>query len=66
MKYEEQVYVDPLRFGDLLFDIEADPEQENPLDDLKIMQEMCVKLKKAMDKAEAPEEEFVRIGLVHN
>ncbi|WP_313153035.1 sulfatase-like hydrolase/transferase [Lacrimispora sp.] len=66
MKYEEQVYVDPLQFGDLLFDLEADPEQENPLDDLKIMQEMCVKLKKAMDKAEAPEEEFVRIGLVHN
>ncbi len=66
IKYEEQVYVDPLQFGNLLFDLEADPEQENPLEDSKIMQEMCIKLKKAMDKVEAPEEEFIRIGLENN
>ncbi|WP_024296382.1 sulfatase [Lacrimispora indolis] len=66
MKYEEQVYIDPMQFGDLLFDLEADPEQKNPLEDLKIMEEMCRKLKKAMDQVEAPEEQFVRIGLEYN
>lgn len=66
MKYEEQVYIDPMQFGDLLFNLEADPEQKNPLEDLKIMEEMCRKLKKAMDQVEAPEEQFVRIGLEYN
>lgn len=66
IKYEEKVYVDPLQFGDLLFNLEADPEQKYPLEDPKIMQEMCIKLKKAMVKVEAPEEEFIRIGLEHN
>ncbi len=66
MKYEEQVYIDPMQFGDLLFDLEADPEQKNPLEDLKIMEEMCRKLKKAMDQVEASEEQFVRIGLEYN
>ena len=65
MKYPDKTYVDPVRYGDLLFDLEKDPMQENPFYDKDIMQEMCKKLKIEMEKAEAPEEEFIRIGLVN-
>ncbi len=64
IKYPDKTYIDPMQFGDLLFDLETDPGQENPLDNKDIMQEMCAKLKKEMKKTEAPEEEFIRIGLV--
>lgn len=64
IKYPDKTYVNPMQFGDLLFDLESDPLQENPLDNKDIMQEMCAKLKKEMEKTEAPEEEFIRIGLV--
>lgn len=67
VKYPDKTYVNPMQFGDLLFDLESDPNQENPLDQQDyedIMQSMCVKLKKEMEKSEAPKEEFVRIGLV--
>ncbi|WP_312431580.1 sulfatase [Lacrimispora sp.] len=64
VKYPDKTYINPMQFGDLLFDLEADPMQENPLSDKAVMQEMCVKLKKEMEKVEAPEEEFIRVGLV--
>lgn len=64
IKYPDKTYVNPAQFGDLLFDLESDPQQENPLDNKDIMQKMCTKLKKEMEKTAAPEEEFIRIGLV--
>jgi hypothetical protein len=64
MKSPDKTYVDPVRYGDLLFDIEKDPMQENPLNDKAIMKKMCKKLREEMEKIEAPKEEFIRIGLV--
>lgn len=63
MKYRERTYLQPQRFGDLLFDMENDPEQKNPLEDKLIHAKMCKKLKRAMERVDAPVEAFDRIGL---
>ena len=52
-----------LKQGDLLFDMETDPAQEHPIEDHKIKEAMCRKLMAAMDRIEAPNEEFIRLGL---
>ncbi len=49
---------------DLLFDRREDPNQENPIDDPKLIDEMCRRMAKLMRESEAPEEQFVRLGLV--
>jgi predicted AlkP superfamily pyrophosphatase or phosphodiesterase len=47
----------------LLFDLVTDPVQEHPLDDPAIEQEMCRKLRQAMEAHDSPEEQFERLGI---
>ncbi|MFW5787362.1 MAG: sulfatase [Halanaerobiales bacterium] len=47
----------------LLFDIKNDYNQEKPLNDKQIEEKMIKKLKKAMNKAQSPQEQFERLGL---
>jgi hypothetical protein len=47
----------------LLFDLKMDPEQEHPLDDPAIEQEMCRKLRLVMEAHDSPEEQFERLGI---
>jgi chorismate mutase len=46
-----------------LFDLEADPKQDNPLDDPEREKRMADLLKNAMEAADAPEEQYERLGL---
>lgn len=48
----------------LLFDIEADYEQLNPLDDKGLERELSEKLIRCMKKHDSPKEQFERLGLV--
>ncbi|QPZ38110.1 sulfatase [Paramicrobacterium chengjingii] len=53
----------PAVFGSLLFDLETDPEQEHPLLDPEIELRMAGLLVDAMRRADAPDEQYVRLGL---
>jgi hypothetical protein len=50
-------------FGDQLFDLKADPEQENNLVSVADCSGFNEKLRQALCEAGAPEEEYIRLGL---
>jgi len=50
-------------WGNLLYDVIADPEQENPITDEEIESMMVEKLIKLMKESDAPPEQFERLGL---
>ena len=47
----------------MLFDLEKDPNQENPIHDESLEEEMCRKLIDAMKKYNSPTEQYIRLGL---
>ncbi|MBR6321697.1 MAG: sulfatase-like hydrolase/transferase, partial [Lachnospiraceae bacterium] len=53
----------PLNFGTKLYKVTEDPRQKAPVDDAKTEARMARLLKEEMEKAAAPEEQFVRLGL---
>ncbi|WTW91954.1 sulfatase [Streptomycetaceae bacterium NBC_01309] len=53
----------PAQFGTLLFDLHTDPEQESPLVDDEIELRMANLLAEAMRAADAPAEQYRRLGL---
>jgi arylsulfatase A-like enzyme len=53
----------PYGFGTLLFDLEADPHQENPLNDAELEQRMATMLVELMRTNDAPREQYARLGL---
>lgn len=50
-------------FGTLLFDLQADPGQLNPLQDAEIEARMCALMVRLMQENDAPAEQFERLGL---
>ncbi|MBS5911483.1 MAG: sulfatase [Paenibacillus macerans] len=50
-------------FGTLLFDTEADPLQQQPIQDPELEQKMIGLLKERMEANEAPAEQYVRLGI---
>ncbi len=50
--------------GNLLFDLENDPLQENPLQDEKIEQRMIEAMRTLMIENDAPSEQFERLGII--
>ena len=50
-------------FDTLLWDVEADPKQEHPLDDPQIEDRMTAHLVREMKANDAPAEQFERLGL---
>ncbi|MEC6746939.1 sulfatase-like hydrolase/transferase [Marinilactibacillus sp. XAAS-LB27] len=56
-------YSNSFAFGHLLFDLKEDPEQNEPLQDEKVEDDMIEKLIGMLDQIEAPEEEYIRLGL---
>lgn len=50
-------------FGTMLFDLENDPYQENPIDDQVVEEEMKRKMVKLMLENDAPKEQYTRLGL---
>ncbi|MHA7581822.1 sulfatase [Paenibacillus vandeheii] len=53
-------------FGTLLFDVLEDPLQQNPLEDKKVEENMIAMLKDLMSANDAPEEQYIRLGLTDN
>lgn len=53
----------PGSFGTLLFDLDTDPEQRNSLDDPELELRMAGLLVERMHAADAPDEQFERLGL---
>ena len=54
---------DVFRFGTLLFDLEKDPAQENPIHEPEVEERMVKLLIKLMRESDAPIEQFKRLGL---
>ena len=50
-------------FGTLLYDLAADPKQENPIDDPEVEARMIAHLVRLMKDNDAPAEQYERLGL---
>ncbi|MFQ6331290.1 sulfatase [Nocardia sp. CWNU-33] len=55
--------LNPYQFGTLLFDLEADPQQENPIEDDAVELRMATLMVGLMRAHDAPTSQFERIGL---
>jgi arylsulfatase A-like enzyme len=51
------------KFGTILFDTQADPQQRTPLDDEAAENEMLAHLVRLMHESQSPPEQFQRLGL---
>ncbi len=56
-------YVSQVNYGTKLFDVKKDPRQKNPLQDNVLEARMATLLVQEMKKADAPIEQFERLGL---
>jgi len=56
-------YINPYIFGSLLFDLQNDPNQENPIIDSEIEKRMIKVLIEEMKKNDSPIEQFERLGI---
>lgn len=63
LKFHSFSFMNSYKFGNLLFDMKKDPKQKHPLEDEAIEKQMISKLIKRMKEIEAPEEEYIRLGL---
>lgn len=52
-----------MEFGTLLYDLKEDPKQEHPMNDPEIEERMIRNMIRLMKEDEAPEEQYVRLGL---
>ena len=48
---------------DLLYNIKEDPEQKHPINDPVLQEKMCRRMAELVREAEAPPEQFIRMGL---
>lgn len=63
MKIKSRTWRNPYPFGTLLFDLEHDPKQENPLNDPRVEAKMTEYLVRIMRETGAPPEQYERLGL---
>jgi hypothetical protein len=63
MKIEARSIRNPHAFGTLLFDLESDPGQENPIVDEEIERRMIRLMVKLMQENDVPLEQYERLGL---
>ena len=63
LKTPSTAWVDENELRTMLFDIDNDPKQQNPLNDKKIESRMTKLLVKLMKKNDAPKEQYERLGL---
>jgi len=52
-----------MKQGTMLFDVEADPEQNHPLNDPELEQRMIDLMCRLMAETDAPEDQYLRLGL---
>ena len=63
MKLGKNLNLNPFRFGHLLYDLQNDPKQEHPIDNIEVECKMCNLLVELMKKNNAPYEQYERLGL---
>ena len=63
MKIPGRCWINPHSFGSLLFDLQADPLQQHPLDAPAIEARMLDHLLRLMSENAAPPEQYLRLGL---
>ena len=63
LKLPGGAYFSAHQFGNLLFDVESDPLQLTPLHDSKKEAELLEAMTAEMVAADAPEEQYVRLGI---
>ena len=51
------------RFGTLLYDVVADPQQQNPIDDAEQEQRLLSAMVEMMTEMDAPPEQYERLGI---
>lgn len=64
MRMPARSMTDAHPFGDLLFDLERDPEQQAPINDEDICRRMSALMEALMRGNDAPAEQYDRIGIV--
>lgn len=57
------LYEEHMKYGDLLFDLETDPDQKHPIEDEEVKARLIGAMKDLMKENEAPPELYERIGL---
>jgi arylsulfatase A-like enzyme len=62
-KIEARKWAVPELFKTLLFDLETDPRQENPIRDAAVEQRMIAHMLRMMQDNDAPPEQYERLGL---
>jgi arylsulfatase A-like enzyme len=63
LKVPARAWSDVHPFTTLLYDLENDPRQQNPIDDLQIEQQMIEHMVRVMKEHNSPPEQFERLGL---
>ncbi|MBZ0287482.1 MAG: sulfatase-like hydrolase/transferase, partial [Anaerolineae bacterium] len=63
MKVKARAWMNPHPFGTLLFDVIADPQQQNPLRDPAVEARMIDLLMELLKASDAPTEQYERLGL---
>ena len=63
LKVAARPWVEAHSFGTLLFDLETDPSQQNPIEDSEVETLMTNHLVNLMQKNDAPSEQYERLGL---
>ena len=60
---QKNVFVNPCEFGTLLYDVENDPKQLNPIKDEAVEKKMIRHMIDLMKENDAPAEQYQRMGL---
>ena len=58
-----QAWIDPVTFVTMLFDLETDPKQENPIQNAAVEERMIAHVMRLMEENDAPPEQYERLGL---
>ncbi|MDU3355532.1 hypothetical protein [Clostridium sp.] len=66
LKVQGKTYVSPYKFGDLLFNVKEDVEQNNLASNKEIVNKYKELMIREMVKVGAPEEQYIRLGLDNN
>jgi len=63
LRTQARAWTSPFQFGTMLFDLQSDPKQENPVTDPKVEEMMIGHMVRLMKENDCPPEQFERLGL---
>ncbi len=63
MKIPAGTVVSQFQYGDRLYDLDADPQQQHPIDDPEREAVFLAALRDVMHQSDAPQDEFIRLGI---